>query len=44
MIIKLGIEHYVFKLYKVYINGDPDLTLAHFKTMSNLAKLVFILR
>ena len=31
------------KLYKVYINDDPELTLTHFKTMSNLAKHVFIL-
>ena len=43
MIMKLGMEHYVLKLYKVYINDDPDLTLTHFKTiiMSNLAKPVF---
>ena len=26
----------------VYINDDPELTLAHFKTISNLAKLVFV--
>ena len=43
MIRKLGMEHYVLKLFKVYINDDPELTLTHFKTMSNLAKLVFIL-
>ena len=29
VIMKLGMEHYVLKLYKVYINDDP------FKTMSN---------
>ena len=23
--------HYVLKLYKVYINDDPELTLTHFK-------------
>ena len=39
MIMKLCMEQYVLKLYKVYINDDPELTLAHFKTMSNLAKL-----
>ena len=38
MILKLGMEHYVLKLYKVYINDDPELTM----TMSNLAKFVFI--
>ena len=30
------------QLYKVYINDDPVLTLTHFNTMSNLAKLVFV--
>ena len=35
-------EQYVLKLYKVYINDDPELTLTHFKTMSKLAKLVFV--
>ena len=42
MIMKLGMECYVLKLYKVYINDDPGLTLTHFKTMSDLAKLVFV--
>ena len=36
MIMKLGMEHYVLKLYKVYINDDPELTLAYFETMLNL--------
>ena len=43
MIIKLGMEHYVLKLYNVYINDDPELTLTYFTTLSNLAKLVFAL-
>ena len=43
MIMKLCMEQYVLKLYKVNINDDPELTLTHFKTMSNLAKLVFVL-
>ena len=43
MIIKLGMEHNVLKLYKVFINDDPELTLTHFKTMSNLAKRVCVL-
>ena len=41
--MKLGMELYVLKLYKVYITDDPELTLTHFKTMSNFAKLVFVL-
>ena len=36
MIMKLCMEQYVLKLYKVYINNDPE-------TMSKLAKLVFVL-
>ena len=43
MIMKLGMGHYVLKLYKVSINDGPELTLTHFKTMSILAKLVFLL-
>ena len=39
MIMKLCMEQYVLKLYKVYKNDNPELTLTHFKTMSNLAKL-----
>ena len=44
MIMKLGIEQYILKLYKVHINDYPELTLTHFKTMSNLAKLAFALK
>ena len=32
MIMKLDMEHYVTKLYKVCINDDPVLTLTPFKT------------
>ena len=42
MFIKLGMGHYVLKLYTVYINDDSVLTLTHFNTMSNLTKLVFV--
>ena len=42
MILKLGMEDNVLKLYKVYINDDPELTMTYFKTMSNLAKLIFM--
>ena len=42
MIMKLIMKnYYVLKLYKVYINNNPELTLTYFTTMSNLAKLVF---
>ena len=43
MILKLGMQHQGLKLYKVYINDDPELTLTYFTTMSNLAKLVFVI-
>ena len=43
MTLKLGMEHYELKLYKVYINDDPELTLTYFTTMSNLVKVVFVL-
>ena len=43
MILKLGMEHFVFNFYKVYINHDPELTLAYFTTMSNLAKILLVL-
>ena len=41
--MKLDIEYCVLKLYKVYINDDPEFTLTYFATMSNLAKLAFVL-
>ena len=43
MIMKLCMEQCVLKLYKNNINDDPELTLTHFKTKLNLAKLVFVL-
>ena len=43
MIMKLVMEHWVLKLYNIYINDDPELTLTYFTIMSNLAKLVFVL-
>ena len=36
MILKLGIQHWGLKLYKVYINSDPGLTLTYFTARSNL--------
>ena len=41
MFMKLGMEQYALKLYKVYINDEPELTLTYFKAISNFAKLVF---
>ena len=33
MITKLDMEHFVLKLYKVYINDYPELTLTYFTTI-----------
>ena len=33
----------MLKFYNVYINDDSELTLTYFTTMSNLAKIVFVL-
>ena len=35
MILKLGMKHQELKLYKVYINDDPGLTLTYFTARSN---------
>ena len=35
MIMKLGMYHWGLKLYKVFINDDPGLTLTYFVAMSN---------
>ena len=43
IIMKHDIKYYVLKLYEVYINDDPAMTLTYFTAMSNLAKLVFVL-
>ena len=42
MVMKLGMEHYVLKLYKVSIIDDPEPTLTYFTTVSNLAKKFFV--
>ena len=41
MILKLGMQHWVFKLYKVYINDDPGLTMTYFKERSNMVTFTF---
>ena len=37
MILKLGMDHWKFKVYKVYLNADPRFTLT--LARSNLVKL-----
>ena len=41
MYMKLDMEYYILNFYKVYINNGSETNL--FTTMSNLAKLVFVL-
>ena len=41
MIFKLGMQHRGLKLYKVYINDDPVLTLTYFTTWSHLVACAF---
>ena len=39
MILKLGMDHQGLKVYKIYINDDPGLTMTYFTARSNLVKL-----
>ena len=41
MILKLCMQHRPIELYKVYINGEPGLTLTYFMARSNLVPCVF---
>ena len=41
MILKLGMYHLGLKLYRVYINDDPELTLTYFTSRSNWATCTF---
>ena len=41
MILKLGMQHRGLKRYKVYINGDHELTLTYFTARSNLVACAF---
>ena len=43
MILKLGMYHWGLKLYKVYVNDDPGLTLTYFTARSNLVPYTFVL-
>ena len=42
MILKLGMQHRGLKLYKVYMNSDPGLTLTYFTARSNLVPYAFV--
>ena len=42
MILKLGLQQQGLKLYKVYINDDPGLTLTYFTTRSNWVAYTFV--
>ena len=42
MILKLGMQHPGLKLYKVYINSDPGLTLTYFTARSSLVPYAFV--
>ena len=42
MILKLGMQHRGLKLYKLYINSDPGLTLTYFTARSNLVPYAFV--
>ena len=39
MILKLSMDHQGLKVYKVYINDDPGLTLTYFTAGSNLVEI-----
>ena len=41
MIVKLGMQHQGLKLYKVYVNDAPGLTLTYFTARSNWAACTF---
>ena len=41
MILNLGMQHRGPKLYKVYINDDPGLTLTYFTERSNWVTYAF---
>ena len=41
MILNFGMQHRELKLYKVYINDDPGLTLTYFTARSNWVAYTF---
>ena len=42
MILKLGMYYRGLKLYKVYINDDPRMTLTYFTARSNWVTCTFV--
>ena len=40
--LELGMYHWGLKLYKIYINDDPGLTLTYFTARSNLVPYAFV--
>ena len=41
MILKLGMQHSGFEVFKMYMNDDPGMTLTYFTAISNMAAYVF---
>ena len=41
MILKLGMQHRVLELHKVYVNDNDGLTLTYFTKRSNLVAYAF---
>ena len=41
MILKLSMKHRGLKLFKVYVNDDPGITLTYFTPGSNLDAYAF---
>ena len=41
MILKVGMRHQGLKLYKIFINDDPGLTLTYFTARSNWVAFMF---
>ena len=43
MILKLGLDNWRLNVYKVYINGDPGLTLATLRQGLIWSKMLIVL-
>ena len=42
MTLKVGMQHWVLKYYKVCSNNDPGMNLTYFTAMSNLIPYAFV--
>ena len=42
MILKLGMKHRIHKLFTVYINDDPGLTMIYFTSRSNVEARILL--